>query len=117
MTFFSLLQELFGLGDFNRERLGGAMRSPMWNEVRRDYMILHPDCEACGRKNSRLSPLQVHHCEPFHIKPELELDPRNLITLCGDCHLILGHLRSFKSFNKDIRADAKVLLEKIKARP
>jgi hypothetical protein len=61
----------------------------------------------------------VHHILPLgHCIalgwPELELDPRNLITLCetaggiltDDHHLYLGHLGGFHLFNLDVRADA-----------
>ena len=102
---------------FERERLGGAKRSNQWPSVRKVHLSRHPDCEACGRKKAFLKTLQVHHCQPFHLNPLLELDFSNLITLCDDCHILLGHLRSFKSFNKDIRDDARALLAKIVARP
>lgn len=102
---------------FERERLGGRVRSSKWSGVRKDYLILHPNCEACGRKKELLKPIAVHHCEPFHLRPELELMASNLISLCDYCHLTLGHLRSFKSFNVDIREDAARLLAKIAQRP
>jgi hypothetical protein len=62
---------------------------------------------------------QVHHIFPFHYcialgRPDLELDPRNLITLCEDeprrpgqnHHLLVGHLDSFESSNLDVVLDA-----------
>ena len=53
----------------------------------------------------------------------LELDPANLIVLCENwkdgvcCHLLFGHLGSFKSFNVDVVADAKLWHDKITNRP
>jgi hypothetical protein len=57
----------------------------------------------------------VHHIFPFQYcvalgRPDLELDDRNLITLCenerdrpaDDHHLLVGHLGSFKSSNLDV---------------
>jgi len=96
-----------------------AARSPHWPKVRADYLKLHPVCELCGGKDT----LTVHHVRPFHLHPDLELDPSNLITLCEakkdgvNCHLFAGHLGNFRSFNKDVRADAAEWSAKIKNRP
>lgn len=62
-------------------------RSSKWPKVRDQFVALHPKCEACG---SVLS-LNVHHVKPFATNPDLELDPRNLITLCRDHHFRVGH--------------------------
>jgi hypothetical protein len=55
--------------------------------------------------------LQVHHIKPFHLHPNLELDPRNLITLCElpgrDHHLLIGHLDEWESYNVNVRDGAK----------
>lgn len=117
MNTLDIIKEMLGIGEFSFDRTLGGLRSNQWPTVRKQYLSLHPDCEACGRKKELLKPLQVHHCEPFHLRPELELKISNLITLCDDCHILLGHLRSFKSFNKDIRDDAARLLAKIASRP
>jgi len=63
--------------------------------------------------------LQVHHIFPFHYcialgRPDLELDDRNLITLCEDekgkpgqnHHLLVGHLDDFESSNLAVVEDA-----------
>lgn len=81
------------------------MRSPKWNHVRDEHLESHNECAACGSKWK----LQVHHIRPFHLHPELELDPQNLITLCmseeWDCHLSLGHGGSFHSYNPHVVED------------
>lgn len=81
-------------------------RSSGWSKVRREHLLAHPDCAACGKKT--LTGMQVHHIKPFNLHPELELDPKNLITLCSDpqCHLLMGHLDSFKSYNVNVIEDA-----------
>ena len=67
--------------------------------------------------------LEVHHIKPFHLHPELELDFNNLITLCESgangivCHRAIGHLGNYRSFNIDVKEDAKKIGEKIKTRP
>jgi len=69
----------------------------------------------CGGKEK----LEVHHLQPFHIKPDLELDPNNLITLCEsknhgiNCHLFIGHLGNYKSINDTAQQDAFFWLKKL----
>ena len=73
-------------------------RSPSWPALEKKFLAEHPFCTICGTNDS----LQVHHQLPFHLKPELELDPANLITLCmslgKSCHLRVGHGDSFHFF-------------------
>lgn len=94
-------------------------RSDKWPTVRKHHLELQPACAVCGGKEK----LEVHHKKPFHIHPELELDPDNLITLCEsghggvNCHLFVGHLSNFKSLNENVDADSAIWNEKIKTRP
>ena len=88
-----------------------AKRSGKWPTVEKHFLEAHPTCEACGSKKR----LNVHHCKPFHLDPELELDPNNLITLCMDtkeCHLHLGHGGSFKQYCPDVRKFAAETLKR-----
>lgn len=84
-----------------------ALRSPHWNAVRKQHLIKEPMCRACNGKEK----LQVHHIKPFHLFPESELDPNNLVTLCEhpktECHLILGHRGNFKKYNAEALDDIK----------
>ena len=84
-------------------------RSPQWGSVRKKHLKNNPVCAACGAKIG----VQVHHIRPFHLFPELELEPSNLITLCetfidnGDItddnhHLHLGHKGDFHKNNKKV---------------
>lgn len=80
-------------------------RSNGWSTVRKHWLEQNPRCAACGSG----SILQVHHVEPFHLHPKLELDPSNLITLCEgryECHLHIGHSGNFKGYNPRVRDDA-----------
>lgn len=89
-------------------RLYGRSRSPQWPMVAREHLQKEPACVVCGYRGRGL---QVHHIKPFHLFPDLELDPNNLITLCEvkgrDHHLLLGHLDDWESYNLNIRTDAK----------
>lgn len=80
---------------------GGARRHPQWGKVR-DMVLEGADCSACGTRNG----LELHHIEPFHIRPDLELEPSNLIPLCERCHLVFGHLGCWRCHNPKVAMDA-----------
>ena len=97
------------------DRTFGAARSSQWSRVRGEN--IKSFCELCEKKGGLLKPLELHHVEPFHLKPELELSPTNFITVCRHCHLYFAHLGNFKSFNIDIKKEAELWQEKRKNRP
>jgi 5-methylcytosine-specific restriction protein A len=94
-------------------------RSPLWDKVRATHLRMYPFCAACGQ----ITKLEVHHIVPFHDDPHLELDPKNLITLCESakggviCHLFFGHLGDYTSYNKDIIKDSALWFSKLHNRP
>ena len=94
-------------------------RSEHWPVVRKQHLLRQPCCALCGGSDK----LEVHHIRPFHLHPELELEPTNLITLCeslkggANCHLLFGHLGNFKSFNVTVIADSAQWNAKIGSRP
>ena len=94
-------------------------RSSHWPGVRKQHIKNNPRCALCDGDKK----LEVHHIKPFHLHPELELDPENLITLCEDkgngvyCHLFFGHLGSYKSLNENVREDVELWRNKLKNRP
>lgn len=99
---------------FNFISLRYATRSNDWPKVRKQHLDKHNFCAACGKTKK----LEVHHIKPVHKYPDLELDPNNLITLCADpCHIVFGHLKHFKSWNKDVIEDCENYLSKIRNRP
>ena len=101
---------------FRRDpQLCGTERSEEWPRVRAEHLAVEPHCVVCGSKGT----VEVHHIFPFHLYPEKELDPANLITLCrkSGCHWIFGHLCSWASHNKTCREDAMEWLFKIRNRP
>lgn len=97
----------------------GSKRSSQWPAVRRAHLKDHPKCELCDGVKF----LEVHHIEPFHLNPAMELDPENLITLCENkkggvnCHLLFGHLGSYRSFNINVRSDSAQWKTRLKGRP
>lgn len=95
-----------------REKRQGAKRSPHWSTVRKAHLTFQPMCQMCGGTQK----LQVHHIRPFHLHPELELSPDNLITLCEkrghDCHFVMGHFHDWSLFNPTVNSDSTTYLEK-----
>lgn len=88
-----------------RDVVTGGKRSSQWPKIEHAFRASHPTCAACGGTEK----LQVHHKQPFHLFPALELDPNNLITLCmgpNDCHLLIGHGDNFKMWNPNVEKDA-----------
>jgi len=94
----------------------GHARSSHWPTVEKKFRAVHPQCACCVVKS--VTHIQIHHRFPFHYcvalgRPDLELDPRNLITLCEwpshscpDHHLLVAHLDDWKSSNLDVAEDA-----------
>ena len=98
---------------------GEPPRSPEWPRVERAHLQRQPHCACCKPGTGTRAGLQVHHIFPFHYcialgRPDLELDDRNLITLCEDeagkpgqnHHLLVGHLDDFESSNLAVVEDA-----------
>ena len=89
-----------------------TVRSPEWPRVEKEHLKLEPVCQVCSTKDN----LEVHHVEPFHLYPEKELDPKNLITLCRPHHFLFGHLCGWSKVNVNCRDDCALWMGKIKAR-
>lgn len=89
-------------------------RSPQWGAVRARHLEQFPTCAVCERN----AMLNVHHIKPYHLYPELELEPGNLVTLCEwpslNCHLFVGHLLSWKLYNPNVIADARRWLKSLR---
>ncbi len=94
----------------------GVARSAKWPAAERAHVARSPHCTACRRPGLRV---EVHHIFPFDFRvrlgrADLELDERNLITLCaesdargaGDHHFLLGHFGDYESMNLHVRAEA-----------
>ena len=105
----------------------GISRSPRWPAVEKAHLAKQPVCICCKPGENPGAAMQVHHIFPFHFcvalgRPDLELDDRNLITLCetqknapgANHHLLVGHLGAFSSANLSARHDAKVTFHGMK---
>ncbi len=106
------------MGAVERTKKAGKKRSKHWPRTRREHLRKHPKCAITGRKSN----VSVHHKIPFHLRPDLELKKKNLITLSErskvlNAHLVFGHLGNFRSHNANIEQDAKFWRKKFKTRP
>ena len=76
-------------------------RSGSWESLSTSF-LLNKKCAICGSTDN----LQAHHKKPFHVYPELELEVKNLVPLCGkksrNCHFIFGHLMNWVTYNHDL---------------
>lgn len=105
----SVMFKIFGFGI-----LRYAARSSKWNKVRKEFLKDNYRCASCGSDND----IEVHHIVPVHVDPSLELDKNNLIPLCAkSCHLLIGHLMDFKSWNVNVVQDCETMRSKINLRP
>jgi predicted HNH restriction endonuclease len=77
-------------------------RSKEWSKLRKAFLLSNGICAACKSAKN----VEVHHIKPFGEYPALELDLKNLITLCGRCHFTLGHLSNYRIFNQHIYNDS-----------
>lgn len=59
-------------------------------------------CEFCFRTGDA----DVHHIRPVSVAPELAACKSNMICLCRKkgCHLVVGHLGNWKTWNMTVRA-------------
>jgi 5-methylcytosine-specific restriction protein A len=93
----SWLRDVIG----KKEEFGADGRSSKWPSVRARHIAKNPCCMACGGKDN----LEAHHIIPFSVDRSRELDPQNLVTLCGtprNCHLGIGHAWNWQSYRPDV---------------
>ena len=77
----------------------GASLNWGWQRCKREFFKIVPkECTCCGGKKK----IHVHHIKPRHLFPGLTLVLSNLIALCADCHLRIGHLGSYFQYNETI---------------
>lgn len=86
-------------------------RSDKWPTFRKHH--IKDECEACPSKEE----LNLHHIVPFNVDASKELDVTNVITLCRHCHLWIGHLLDWKSWNVNVVKMAHDMKQLILTRP
>lgn len=99
------------MGDLSPEAF--TPRSSAWGSIRDLFVKENPSCAVCGRRND----VEVHHVLPVHLYPDWELVWSNLVTLCPRCHLFVGHLGNYQSYNPRCLDDVKAWRKKFANRP
>lgn len=89
-----------------------APRSSGWGALRARVISEEKTCRVCGGKAET-----VHHKTPVHVAPALELVRANCAAVCDRCHLFVGHLGAWASWNETFDADAAWWLGRIGNRP
>ncbi len=100
------------LNSFIREQYKLLARSNGWYYLRNEFIKENYFCSACDAVKG----IQVHHIKPVHLFPDLELDWDNLISLCGDCHFVIGHSRNWRKYNINVIEVCALLKEGIKGK-
>jgi len=86
-------------------------RSPHWPKVEHNHLLVQPDCLVCGKGIKDGIKVNAHHRYPFSYviavgRSDLELDERNLRTMCVDHdeehHILIGHLGCYESYNPEL---------------
>jgi hypothetical protein len=70
-----------------------------WRKLRKEVIKKSKCCAICGYTKK----LEGHHILPKHLFPQYALIEQNIIVLCDDCHLHLGHWNNYKDYNPAIR--------------
>ena len=108
----NIIKHAYNLLRHQIKDVGLPKRSGHWPTLEKHFLEANPACVICGSKTR----LNVHHKKPFHLYPELELEPSNLITLCmsrKECHLLIGHCDNFRSWNRHLARDVQILRKDI----
>jgi len=92
--------------------LGVTKRSKKWPRTRKEHMKRCPNCYICNSSKD----VDCHHIIPFGERKDLENDKNNLMSLCSKyCHLRIGHLGYWRTYNPNIRSTAIILRNDYKA--
>lgn len=90
-----------------------SKRSAHWPAARAAHLKKQPVCCISGLAHD----LDVHHAQPFHEKPELELEESNLRTVFRPLHFVVAHLCNWKSWNAAFDETVAHLRQLISQRP
>jgi 5-methylcytosine-specific restriction enzyme A len=74
--------------DYERERGSSASRGYGydWRKFREHVLAERPLCQDCDAAGRVTAAEEVHHVVKPRIRPDLRLDPQNVVSLCVSCH-------------------------------
>ena len=72
-----------------------------WKKLRLSQLINQPLCECCLLQDIIKPAIDVHHLISFtgykgSMKYSIAYDPRNLASLCKECHQLIHHNKDFR---------------------
>jgi len=95
---------MLGFGRLKRHYMNlaahdGASLNWSWQRCRRAFLRkVGKICVCCNAKKK----IEVHHILPRNTRPDLTTMFSNLIALCKGCHLRIGHLGSYYTYNETV---------------
>ncbi len=57
-----------------------------WQRFRRGILAERPLCQDCAASDRVIAATDVHHVRKLRDRPDLRLDPDNVMALCSSCH-------------------------------
>lgn len=77
-----------GVTSYDHDRPSAAKRGydGAWRDFRATYLRHNPFCYDCARKGLNTPATEPHHIKKVRERPDLRLDPTNLLPLCQRCH-------------------------------
>jgi 5-methylcytosine-specific restriction protein A len=72
----------------DRERRSASARGydRLWRKFRLVYLASNPLCVDCQAKGLITPATEPHHIAKLADRPDLRLDPANIMALCQECH-------------------------------
>lgn len=71
----------------SKQRSGRAWRTRKARKFREQYLVAHPYCFDCWTIYGRPVPATtVHHVISQEERPDLAIEPSNVVSLCQACH-------------------------------
>lgn len=85
------------------------LHTERWQNLRRQVLVAHPQCELCMRERRYRPATEVHHRVPVLSVPDpvsrqaLMYDAGNLMALCHDCHVAVHKMMGKQSKEENRR--------------
>lgn len=84
-----------------------------WSKRSKEWMQReeHQRCECCGQQSQ-----VVHHVEPVHARPDLEMIEENWAAVCHRCHFVVGHACDWRAWVSGFREISRGIRDTIRGK-